>query len=96
MPRRVTMLALASFGLLGGCAVDRGADGAFYPSGFTDGCRTAESQQASFDTETYRDKSLFNTDSSYRAGWRAGYAQCNRLNDFDQRPGDLGEQDPIL
>ncbi len=80
--------------LLAGCATDSGADGPFYPAGFTDGCRTGEASQASFSDKVFRDKQLFKDEKSYRAGWRSGYAQCNRIEDLDQRPGDLGEREP--
>lgn len=79
--------------LLSACVTtdDSGGDGAFYPSGFADGCRTAQSLSASFASKRVRDDSLFEAEGSYRAGWRAGYNQCRGGNDFDNRPGDLGE-----
>ena len=93
LDRRFLSLAALLVGL-SACATDTGTDGPFYPQGFSDGCRTAEARQASFDLDTYRDAVLFRTDRSYRSGWRSGYQQCDRTQDFDNRPGDLGEQSP--
>ena len=88
---RSALFAAASLTIVAGCASTEIADdGAFYPSGFTDGCRTAESVQASFASESFRDQLLFDTEASYRAGFRAGLAQCRRA-DLDNRPGDMGE-----
>ncbi|MEM6648920.1 MAG: hypothetical protein AAF603_01570 [Pseudomonadota bacterium] len=83
---------LASFT---GCASYADIDGPFYGQGFSDGCRTAQARQASFSTDTFRDEVLFKEEASYRSGWRGGYAQCDRMDDIDNRPGDLGERDPI-
>ncbi len=94
MVSRILPLLLGSSLLVAGCVVDSEAQqGAFYPKGFTDGCRTAEAEQASFDTSVYRDAVLFKTEPSYATGWRSGYAQCTRRGDFDNRPGDLGARD---
>ena len=88
------LFAAAGFMLLAGCVSgDMAEDGAFYPSGFSDGCRTAEALQSSFGAKSYRDDRLFKTEPSYRAGWRAGSAQC-KTEDLDNRPGDLGEWEP--
>lgn len=90
---RYSLLPLICMGFLAGCAVNDGSDeGAFYNAGYTDGCRTGQSLQGSFTSKVYRDDVRFDGEPSYRAGWRAGYAQCNTGdNDFDNRPGDLGE-----
>ena len=69
------------------------ADGPFFQAGVTDGCRTAESRNASFSTEVYKDEQLFGAEESYRAGWRSGYAQCQPIADPTNRPEDLGQQD---
>lgn len=93
---RLAGLALtgASALALSACVTGEDAAGPNYPAGFADGCRTAEAQQASFRSETFRDKVLFDSDGSYRVGWRAGYLNCDRVTDLDNRPGDLGEVDP--
>ena len=92
MIRRLFVSSLIMLGAIGCQSAD--VDGPYYPMGFTDGCRTAEARQASFSTKVYRDPALFKTEASYRTGWNAGYAQCDRTQDFDNRPGDLGERDP--
>lgn len=94
--KKLSSLAIV-VGFLGlvGCATETGADGAFYPQGYSDGCRTAEARQSSFSDDVYRDQTLFEQEASYRSGWRAGYAQCDRMQDVSPRPGDLGEQEPI-
>ncbi|MEM6914259.1 MAG: hypothetical protein AAF511_09805 [Pseudomonadota bacterium] len=51
-------------------------DGPYYTQGFTDGCRTAEARQTSFDTSVFRDSYLFKSEDSYAAGWRSGFAEC--------------------
>lgn len=93
---RVSVLALIPLAaLVSGCVITDGeTDGPYYPGGFTDGCRTAEAEQASFSTKYYRDKKLFEDEASYRSGWRSGYAQCRRMEDLSNRPGDLGEREP--
>lgn len=94
--RRLPVMGVAAATLaLGACATSDGAvDGAFYPAGFTDGCRTAEARQSSFSTEEHRNASLFKTEASYRAGWRSGYHHCKRTQDYTARPSDLGESNP--
>ena len=78
---------------LGACASwGEAADGPFYPQGVTDGCRTAEARNASFSTDVYQDEELFETEASYRAGWRAGFAQCQPQGGQTARPSDFGEQ----
>ncbi|MEM9421859.1 MAG: hypothetical protein AAF986_05035 [Pseudomonadota bacterium] len=93
MLRPALLPAIVGFSLLAACATESGADGPFYPAGFTDGCRSGEASQASFSDKVYRDKQLFKDEQSYRAGWRSGFAQCSRIEDLDQRPGDLGERE---
>ncbi|WOI53958.1 hypothetical protein [Parvularcula sp. LCG005] len=86
-------LSVLAAAALSGCATEADVEGPYYPSGFSDGCRTAEAQQTSFSQKQYRDEALFDNDSSYRTGWRAGFSQCSgRTQDINARPGDLGEQ----
>lgn len=89
----LTPFALALICLTAGCATDDSATGDFYRAGFSDGCRTGEARQSSFSDEIYRSEGLFKTEPSYRAGWRSGFAQCNRMNPPESRPSDLGEQE---
>lgn len=84
-------LGVAFLAVAGCVSPSVGDDGAYYPSGYSDGCRTAEAVQSSFGVEKYRDELLFKTEPSYSAGWRAGYTQCKRTDDISNRPGDLGE-----
>ncbi len=91
MSRRFLLLPLGL--LLAACVTSEAASGPFFGAGISDGCRTAEARNASFSTETYRDETLFETESSYRAGWRSGYAQCQPGQDATARPEDLGEQE---
>lgn len=96
LPRPFPIRRLAPLCLLAlpACASwGEAADGPFYQPGVTDGCRTAEARNASFSTEVYKDEQLFRTEESYRAGWRAGFAQCQPLTDPTARPEDLGQQD---
>ena len=87
------MLRYLPLGLLVACASwGEAADGPFYPQGVTDGCRTAEARNASFSTDVYQDEELFADEASYRAGWRAGFAQCQPQGGQTARPSDLGEQ----
>ena len=91
--RRLLPAALPALALAACATDDAAADGPFYPMGVTDGCRTAESRNASFSTDTYRDERLFESEASYRAGWRSGYAQCDERSSYGARPEDLGAQD---
>ena len=92
MTRSPVLLALSPL-VLAACANwGEAADGPFYPQGVTDGCRTAEARNASFSTDVYQDEKLFADEPSYRAGWRAGFAQCQPPQNLNPRPGDLGEQ----
>lgn len=51
-------------------------EGPYYTQGYSDGCRTANARETSFDTSVFRDAFLFRTEESYAAGWRAGYGEC--------------------
>ena len=95
MTRLLTLAAATTGALaLSACASwGEAADGPFFQAGVTDGCRTAESRNASFSTEVYKDEQLFDVEESYRAGWRSGFAQCQPLADATNRPEDLGQQD---
>jgi hypothetical protein len=66
-------------------------EGPYYTQGFTDGCRTAEARRAAFDTRSFRDEALFETQDSYRGGWRAGYAECQRQTIDADKPTLEGE-----
>ncbi|MEE4211937.1 MAG: hypothetical protein V2I43_22045 [Parvularcula sp.] len=78
---------------LAGCTtvVSETVEGPYYTQGFTDGCRTAEARRAAFDTRSYRDEALFETQESYRGGWRAGYAECQRETIDADKPTLEGE-----
>ena len=92
--RALPLLPLLGAIALAACATaSEEVDGPFFPQGVTDGCQTAEARSSSFSTEVVRDAQLFETESSYRAGWRTGYAQCGDRSDITNRPEDLGEQD---
>ena len=88
--RLLALLALCALPACGTLSDE--ADGPFYPAGVSDGCRTAKSRNASFSTDVYQDEALFKREPSYRAGWRAGYAQCQPQADTTARPSDFGEQ----
>ena len=89
--RRLVLLAVF---LACGCASwGDAADGPFYGAGVSDGCRTAEARNLSFSTQAFRDEELFDAEASYRAGWRAGYAQCQPPENISARPEDFGQQD---
>ncbi|MBB4658518.1 hypothetical protein [Parvularcula dongshanensis] len=86
--------APAALLLVPACAsLSDAADGPFYGSGVSDGCRTAEARNLSFSVREYRDEALFDAEPSYRAGWRAGYAQCQPAENISARPEDFGQQD---
>ncbi|RFB05898.1 hypothetical protein [Parvularcula marina] len=91
MDRRLLIALSAALGVAACASPQVGDDGAYYPAGYSDGCRTAEAIQSSFGVKRHRDEHLFKTEPSYQAGWRAGYTQCRRMDDLDNRPGDLGE-----
>ena len=91
MHRRLVLVPVALAALAACASPNIADDGAYYPAGYSDGCRTAEALQSSFGVEKHRDEHLFKTEPSYQAGWRAGYNQCRRTDDLDNRPGDLGE-----
>lgn len=91
MSQKLSFAALILVAVAGCASPVTGDDGAYYPAGYTDGCRTAEAVQSSFGVKRYRNDHLFKTEPSYQAGWRAGYTQCRRMEDIDNRPGDLGE-----
>ena len=93
--RRPLLLVAAALPLAACATVSEEVDGPFFPRGVTDGCQTAEARSSSFSTEVFRDVQLFETESSYRAGWRAGFAQCGDDQNITARPEDLGEQDPF-
>lgn len=71
-------------------------DGPYYAKGYSDGCRTAEAQQAAFNTESFQDEDLFKIDGSYRAGWRVGYAECRLRSGQGVRPTSEGSLSPEL
>lgn len=95
MQRRLSVLLSASIVLVTGCIATEDADGPFYPAGFADGCSTGQAQRASFAVKQVRDETLFDSEPSYRTGWRAGFAQCSQDHEIDNRPGDLGEWNPL-
>ena len=82
MPRYTSLFGLAVL-LLGACAttdVTETADGGYYPVGYSDGCASAGEAGKAFSSKTIRDKTLFETYSSYRSGWRQGYQACGRTS----------------
>jgi hypothetical protein len=94
LTRSVLLLAAALLAM-SGCATSEAEQGPFYTAGRTDGCRTAQERSTSFSTDIFRDETLFETDPSYRAGWRSGYALCGNADGREQgvsRP-DLGQWD---
>ena len=89
-----TLALLSAATALSACAsMMEAADGPFFQPGVADGCRTAKARNASFSTDVFKDEALFDAEPSYRAGWRAGFEQCQPIADPTNRPEDLGEQD---
>ncbi|ADM08727.1 50S ribosomal protein L32 [Parvularcula bermudensis HTCC2503] len=92
--RRALLIAMGGGLALAGCmSTPVDTDGPFYPSGFSDGCRTAQAIDSSFAVEDYRDKTLFDSEPSYRTGYRAGLVQCGDATapgSFRNLDGDLG------
>lgn len=89
--------ALAAFFVLAACASTEAIiEGPYYPEGFSDGCRTAEARRAAFDARSYRNKELFELEESYRAGWRAGFADCQQTGIDGVRPTNAGETEPVI
>lgn len=88
------MRIAALYGLLAlvaACAAtEEITQGPYYTDGFTDGCRTAEARRAAFDSRSFRNEELFAAQESYRAGWRAGFAECQPPGVTGVNPTDAG------
>lgn len=74
---------------------DQAMDGPMYPAGYADGCQSARERERDFSTEVVRDEHLFDNDTSYRTGWRQGYASCTPMG-ADVDPSAQGNEfDPF-
>jgi hypothetical protein len=50
-----------------------------FQDGYSDGCAAASAPAANFREGPYRDETLYDTDSTYRAGWANGYQTCRPI-----------------
>ena len=74
------ILAVAFLMALGGCMTptDDRSDNRSpnYQLGFGDGCNTASTESAGAPREPQRNRTQYEFDAQYRAGWISGHAQC--------------------
>jgi hypothetical protein len=63
-----------------------------FKDGYDDGCSAATTQGSSYREVPFRDETLYNSDSVYRAGWANGYQTCNPLQ---RTPGTTPNSNPI-
>ena len=95
MTKKLSMCLSVFAGLfvLAGCASDYDPmlrENPNFSLGYNDGCQTGNARVTGFDETVYRDKSLFEADRAYQAGWREGYTACggNNYNDQDVFGGE--------
>jgi hypothetical protein len=67
-----------------------------FKEGYEDGCAAANAQGADLRDRTVRDKTLYDNDEKYRAGWSNGYQTCRpSYAQPGQAPGDSPIRDPV-
>jgi len=99
--RRSFCLAALALVLTGcsifGSATDRTArNSPDYREGYADGCAAATDQGADLRDRPVEDKSLYNSDETYRAGWSSGFQICRRTGmEPGASPGDNPIHDPV-
>ncbi|NNU16611.1 hypothetical protein HK107_09790 [Parvularcula sp. ZS-1/3] len=94
--RAAALFALAVLALGACTTVTEVDEGPYFTEGFSDGCRTAEARRAAFDTRSFRNDELFQNQPSYAAGWREGFANCQRTGIGGPQPTSTGAVEPIL